>query len=734
MTDSALLEGLNPPQREAVAVEGGPVLVLAGAGSGKTRVLTHRIAHLTAAHGVPAQRILAVTFTNKAAGEMRERVMRLVPEMQFADSRIGTFHSICARLLRRDLARYADFSPNFTIYDRDDQLRAVKRAMATAGADDGKGSVTAKTFLSRISGAKGELQTPDELVQTAHTLIERRAVEVYRAYEAELAGANALDFDDLIAIPVRVLQREADLRALYQRRFEHILVDEYQDTNRAQYWLLRQLVGGNRNLFVVGDEDQSIYGWRGADVGNILNFERDYPDAAVIRLEQNYRSTRRILAAASSVIRYNTSRLGKELWTDGLEGERLTLIPALDSRDEAAHLVEEVSRAWRNGERALGDFAVLYRTNAQSRAIEDALRLAGLPYTIVGGVRFYERAEVKDVLAYLRALTNPRDTISLGRIINVPRRGIGAATLRAIEAHGRAAGCTLSEALGDLERIEGLKAGARARLAGFSDLMGALRALVPECPAATIAEEVLRQTDYIAHLRRTGDDDPESRVENVEELVTAIAQYTERTGDASLSGFLSEVALVTDIDQWEDRRDAVTLMTLHSAKGLEFPAVWITGLENGIFPLVRGVENEEEIEEERRLFYVGLTRAKERIYLSYAGYRFRYGGVEPSGRSRFLDEIPGDLIKVVGGGVAGKVRPERERTFEPVAGSRSDGPVEAVEGLPGLDVGAKVLHPAWGVGTVMEMRGRGKDLRLIVKFLSGGRKTLVARFATLEIL
>lgn len=706
------LDALNPRQKDAVTHTSGALLVLAGAGSGKTRVLAHRIAYLLAAGARPHE-ILAVTFTNKAAGEMKERVKGLVGDV-FAGLWMGTFHSICARMLRID-GRRMGIRSDFTVYDEQDQLALLKRAMADLGFSLTKTSPPA--VLSRISWAKSNLFSPDEMVEAGGDF-ERRIVDVYRAYESGLRASNALDFDDLIAVPVRLLRQHADVLERTAGRFHHILIDEYQDTNKAQYELVKLLSSLHRNLCVVGDDDQSIYRWRGADISNILNFEKDFPEAKVVRLEQSYRSTKTILAASQAVIAGNKRRKGKDLWTENEVGKKIGLALVASEQDEGRLVADMIDGLAREEGRRHSDFVVLYRTNAQSRSIEDAMRRKGMPYVIVGGTKFYERREIKDVIAYLRLIANPQDSVSLLRIINVPPRGIGDVTIGRLRDAALEQDCSLLEALGRVSEIGTLSGGAVKKLKAFAALLGELKAFAPEKTLGDLIGLVVEKSGYLAHLKEQATVEATTRIENLRELVASGHEFQERGEDATLDKFLEEVSLIMDIDMWDDRRDAVSLMTMHNAKGLEFPVVFIAGVEEGLIPHHTSFEDREEIEEERRLFYVGLTRARERVVISLASGRRGFQGWVAQTASRFLGEIPQEYIEVL--------------TGDHLSYQGDDRSWEAVEATV-VRVGARVRHPDWGVGRVVRCEGFGESLRLTVTFGPGLTKRIMARYANLEL-
>ena len=750
-------ESLNPPQREAVEHGEGPILVLAGAGSGKTRVLTTRVASLVRDHGVPVDRILAVTFTNKAAGEMKDRIGNLLGE-EPAGLWAGTFHAIGARILRAYAERLG-YSRAFTIFDADESLREVKRVQESLELDPKRWKP--KALRAVMSDAKNQLITPQEFQDEnaeSFDLFSRKVAELYPAYQSSLKEQNALDFDDLLVKPVELLANHEDVLARYRERFAFILVDEYQDTNRAQFRFLELLAGGHRNLMVVGDDDQSIYGWRGADIRNILDFEDTYPEARVVRLETNYRSTPDILEAANAVISQNVQRKGKTLRTERPSGEGLTVVRCQDERDEARWVVEEVERRILDENRSYRDFAVLYRTNAQSRALEDAFRRRGVPHQIVGGVRFYERREIQDVLGYLRLISNPRDDAAFSRVVNSPRRGVGAASQERLRAWAVAQGLSLLEAAGRAHDTPDLpRAGVKA-LARFSDLVKRYAQRAASYSVGELLEELVEELDLLTHLRNEGPDG-EDRAENVKELIAGAVDFepepleewgedeTAPEGMTELDLFLQQAALITDLDRTEAGEDSVTLMTLHNAKGLEFPCVVIAGMEEGLFPLARAFDEPDTMEEERRLFYVGLTRAEDKLILTYARERRRAGDIMPGHPSSFLRALPSEQVEErktrgatgsAGGGLRGP---------GPGGGSSSrrsgGGGAGRAQGTSGgeedvnqdqayLQPGERVVHGTFGSGTVAEVSGFGRDLQVSVDFDSVGRKKLLARYARLE--
>ena len=725
----SLLEHLNPEQQEAVKTVDGPVLILAGAGSGKTRALTYRIAYMVGEAGVPPGNILAVTFTNKAASEMAARVAALIGDVP--GMWIGTFHSTCARILRREV----DCIPrerNFAIYDTEEQPAEIKRAIAHLGLPPRQ--LVPAVVRSQISRAKNEFVGPEEFERLARTSFDQQVAQVYRAYRDALRRNNALDFDDLLLEPIRLFEDHPEVLEAYRNRFRYVLVDEWQDTNRPQYVFVRMLSEKHRNLCVVGDDDPSIYGWRGATIENILDFERGYRDARIIRMERNYRSTKRILTAGNHVVQNNVGRKGKVLWTDREEGEKLVLYEGVDDADEARYVVRTIQEEIARNDRPSRAFALFYRTNAQSRALEDELRRAGLPYTIVGGVRFYERKEVKDILAYLRLLANSKDEVTLRRIVNVPLRGIGDASMEKLEAFARDLGIGLFDALGRIEELESLSAAIARRFRSFRHLIDELFAFREEHPLDELAAEVVRSTGYLEMLQEEGSQEAETRTENVQELLAAIRVFMARSDDPTLDAFLEEVSLITDIDQWDREQDTVSLMTLHSAKGLEFPVVFITGLEDGLFPLARSTESQSELEEERRLFYVGITRAEERLYMTHVRKRrFGYDNVP----SRFLREIPQNLIEFA----RSETRPARWRTDTSREARKARRPEPEVEVHPAyedisqeplsLEVGSWVVHKNWGRGRIVETEGSGERMKLAVEFEGGTRKKLLVKYAGL---
>jgi DNA helicase-2/ATP-dependent DNA helicase PcrA len=709
-----LLDDLNPAQREAVTVGDGPVLVLAGAGSGKTRVIAHRIAWLLGSRGLDARNVLAVTFTNKAAGEMGRRVEELL-----AGGRaplIATFHGACVRMLRQHAA-HVGLARTFTIYDEDDRLGLVRECLRER--DLGEKALTASAVVHRISHAKNQMLMPDDLETQARGPREEQVAALFRRYQERLVAAGGVDFDDLLLLTVRLLDEAPAVLAWYRGLWRHVLVDEYQDTNRAQYRIVRALTAEHRNVFCVGDPDQSVYRWRGADLRNILDFERDYPGTRVIRLEQNYRSTKRILALAASVIANNRARKEKTLWTDNPEGVPAGVYRAWDEHEESNFVAQAIIRA--RGEGALWqDVAVFYRTNAQSRVLEDALRRGGVPYVIVGGVRFYERKEVKDALAYLRLVVNPADDAAFRRAIQSPGRGIGRATLARLDEVGTREGQSLL-ALASTPPPD-VTGKPRRALADFAVMVAGLASKRADMALPAYIDLVLDACGYRQALKQERTPEGVARLENLEELIAAAEDHERTQGSSALESFLDTVALVSDVDELPDGGRGVTLMTLHSAKGLEFPRVFLTGLEEGVFPHARALETSEEVEEERRLCYVGLTRAKERLYLSWALHRriHGYGVGEPS---RFLSEMPEEHLVPLN---APRAEPRFAEAPPPPA-------VDGDEPWP-LRVGDRVRHARWGEGLVVGLERDGTDVVVTVGFASVGRKKLSLQYAHLETL
>ncbi|MDH3519432.1 MAG: UvrD-helicase domain-containing protein [Myxococcales bacterium] len=729
MLDDSILEGLNAEQRVAVQSTKGPLLVLAGAGSGKTRVLTQRIAYLIGACGIAPEAILAVTFTNKAAGEMRERVEKLLgPEAR--PLWLSTFHSVCVRILRRDVG-HLGVSRGFVIYDESDSLGVVKASIRRQGFDPKL--LDPRRLRWRIDQWKNAGVDPAAASAAATDFEAERAAELYATYQRLLADADALDFGDLLLKTVELFERFPEVLAHYRRRWQYVMVDEYQDTNRIQYRLIQQLAGEHRNLCVVGDPDQSIYAWRGADVRNILDFERDYPDAVVVKLERNYRSTQPILEGASGVVANNLARKRKSLFTDREGGDPIRVFEAEDDREEARFVVGEIVEGARGASRAFGDFAVFYRTNAQSRVFEEELLQYDIPYVVVGGVRFYDRAEVKDALAYLRLVLNPADGAALRRIVNRPARGIGKTTLARAERIAEHEGTSLLEGLRRCAAHEG---GARTapKVGRFLALLEGLAGDVRGASPARAIAAVLERSGYLASLEKDGSPEAETRLENLRELMAAADDFAranaeiadENRSDVEL--FLDQVALVSDVDQYDRRGDTVSLMTVHSAKGLEFPIVFLVGLEEGMFPHAGASRDADGIEEERRLCYVGMTRAMERLTLTCASQRLRFGSRTYGVPSRFLQEIPASVVEAVGARRRRPLAAPRAESAYDYSYAQTD-PEESLEVAAGL----RVRHPHFGVGVVLSTTGRGPAQKLKIRFERAGVKTIVLKYANLEI-
>jgi DNA helicase II / ATP-dependent DNA helicase PcrA len=721
-----LLEGLNPQQRAAVVHEGGSLLIVAGAGSGKTRVLTHRVAWLLGHRGVQPGEVLAITFTNKAAGEMKDRVSKLVGGRARA-MWVSTFHSACVRILRAEGKRLG-FTSAFSIYDADDARRLMTTVCRDLDFDPKR--LSARSVSAQVSNLKNELVDFEEAKARASNHLERMVADAYGMYQDRLRRANALDFDDLIMTAVTLLQLFPDVAEHYHRRFRHVLVDEYQDTNHAQYVLVRELVGAGESaaeLCVVGDADQSVYAFRGATIRNIVQFEQDYPDATVIVLEQNYRSTQTILTAANAVISRNPDRKPKRLWSDAGDGEKIVGYVGDNEHDEAAWIAGEIDRLADEASVRACDVAVFYRTNAQSRVFEEVFIRVGLPYKVVGGVRFYERREVRDALAYLRVLVNPADTVSLRRILNVPKRGIGDTSEAAIALLSERERTSYFDALHHAEDAPGLATRSLNAIQGFVTLIDELTQMAEAAPG-DVLEAVLDRTGYLAELRASADPQDEGRVENLEELVSVAREFEQTRPDGTLGDFLEQVSLVADADQVPspDGSDGVvTLMTLHTAKGLEFPVVFLSGMEDGVFPHMRSMGNSAELEEERRLAYVGITRAEKRLYVSRANVRSAWGSPSYNPPSRFLDDLPAELIEWQGSTdvTASQLAIDRLNRRGRSAGT-------GLRPVPSLSPGDRVTHDAFGMGRVVTVRGADSSAEAEVDFGDEvGRKRLLLRYA-----
>lgn len=738
-----LTKHLNTPQAEAVEHYAGPLLILAGAGSGKTRVLTYRIGYLIKEIGVAPFNILAITFTNKAAAEMKERVNNLIGQRAEA-MWICTFHAACVRILRKEIGSLG-YDGNFVIYDSADQQTLIKHCLKELNIDDKR--FAPRAIAAGISQAKNKLLGPKAYEDQAYDYYQQTVSRVYQLYQTRLQTNNALDFDDLIMKTVALFEQHPEVLEYYQNRFRYILIDEYQDTNHAQYRLVKLLAAKHRNLCVVGDDDQSVYGFRGADIQNILDFERDYPEAKVVRLEQNYRSTKNILEAANEVISHNYGRKQKRLWTENPGGSLISLFTAQDEHQEAYYVAQKIVEGHDLHDRKYHDFAVLYRTNAQSRVIEEILMRNNVAYTIVGGLKFYERKEIKDVLAYLKVISNPLDGIGLQRVINVPRRGIGDTSLGKIAEYAREYGISLYDAMGRGQAIPGLTARVTKPIAEFVSLIEELRARKDDLPVTALTAEILEKSGYLKELESEKSVEAETRIENLKEFLTVTAEYDRASTEGSLEDFLAGVSLVADIDNLDDRSDAVVLMTLHSAKGLEFPVVFMIGMEEGIFPHSRSLMEEAELEEERRLCYVGITRAREELHLLNAWQRTLYGNYMHNLPSRFVSEVPDNLLYQAGTGhdvtsAAGHTAAGRQGNYAPenklrysganTASAANTASVGAAGAVGSYSLGDKVEHGKWGQGVVVSIKGNGEDAEISVAFPNIGIKTLVAKYAPLK--
>lgn len=757
---------LNERQAEAVATVSGPLLILAGAGSGKTRVLTYRIANLIAQGEATADQILAVTFTNKAAREMESRVLKLLTELGipvYERMWVSTFHSICARILREDI-HLLEYQPFFAIYDDSDQMSVIKKVLNALNINDKM--YPPRSFQAKINEAKQVAMTPDDLAKKGSMWWDERSIEVYRLYEDELKRSNALDFGDLLFKTYDLFRTYPEILQKYSDRFQHISVDEYQDTNHIQYLIVKQLAEQHRNLCVVGDEDQSIYSWRGADITNILTFEKDFPEAKVVKLEENYRSTKNIVSAASDVIRNNTERKDKTLFTQNEDGDLIVVHEDLNEYEEARFVVtniETLMKAEDGTPLNYSDFAVFYRTNAQSRVLEDLMRSHNIPYKLVGGVKFYERMEIKDVLAYLKTFVNPSDDIAVERIINVPARGIGKTTVEKIAEYGLKNRISFYDSILQVAEQRMVHSGAARKLRDFRNMMDNLTARAKELKLSELFVEILDATEYVIRLKEENTPESQSRIDNLEEFANAIRQFEQERGEeATLMNFLEEMALVSDADKMEEGDNFVTLMTLHISKGLEFPVVFIVGMEEGLFPSARSIDNSDPtgVEEERRLAYVGMTRARRRLFLSYARSRRVWGQEQMHPPSRFLKEIPDKYVHKqsriqrpafidrfrdkYGGGGAGdtdalrpysSARPERRR---PTAGGEFDQMPDyenvSQDGSRGFEKGMHVRHPTFGTGSIFQVEGSGDMQKVSVVFHDQTFKKFVVKYARLEII
>lgn len=739
-----IFEGLNPAQREAVEHINGPLLIMAGAGSGKTKVLTCKIANLLAQDILPYN-ILAITFTNKAAAEMRERVDRMIGE-KAKDVWLSTFHSFCARFLRREIEVLDGYKKNFIIYDSSDSQTVIKHCLKELNLDEKQ--YTPSSVQAAISNAKNTLQGPREMEREADTFFAQKIAEIYKIYQQKLRSNNALDFDDLLMVTVVLLQENEEILTKYQKRFKYILIDEYQDTNGAQYLLAKLLAAKYRNLCVVGDADQSIYGWRGADIRNIMDFEKDYPEAVTIKLEQNYRSTKNILAAANAVIEHNIERKPKELWTDNATGSKITSYLANDERDEANFIATTIIKEKTIFNTSYGDIALLYRTNSQSRVLEESFMKNGIPYTMVGGLKFYDRKEIKDILAYLRVIFNPRDTVSLMRIINVPKRGLGDTTVGKLNEFAMQNDMSLFDVVSNPDQVPGLTARVKRPLELFGEFIFKMMAYQSNMSVMDLIDHVMKESGYIAELESENKPENETRIENLKELLSVAKDFAKSDEVPNLENFLSNVALVSDIDNADLEEDRVTLMTLHSAKGLEFPLVFMTGMEEGLFPHSRTLMNETEIEEERRTCYVGITRARNKLYMTNAKMRTLYGKTVCYPQSRFMSEIPEEcierlVVRANSYGFASSNNPQigfnssfRSSTNLTSTPRNTTTPMVNAVGAgikPDNNVswkaGDKAKHGKWGIGTVVSVKGSGDEVELKIAFPEQGIKALMQKYA-----
>ncbi|MBS7010554.1 DNA helicase PcrA [Veillonella parvula] len=726
---NSLLTGLNKEQQQAVQHTEGPLLILAGAGSGKTKVLTVRIAHLLA-QGVNPYEILAITFTNKAAKEMKSRVEGLVGDVA---NRIwlSTFHSFCAKFLRFEIDSFLGYNSNFTIYDTSDSQAVIKAALKALNLDDKYYPVGA--MIATISDAKNQLLFASDFRKQARDFYQQKVADVYEYYERELRKNNALDFDDLLLVAVKLLQSNAAVLDKYSHRFRYVMIDEYQDTNHAQYLLAKLLASHWKNIAVVGDADQSIYAWRGADIQNILDFEKDYPNCTSIKLEQNYRSTKIILDAANAVIDNNEGRPEKNLWTDKTEGAKIQHFTAQSEHEEAAFIGDTIAKKHDIHDVPYGDMAILYRTNAQSRVLEEALIKRALPYTMVGGTKFYDRKEIKDVLAYLRVLYNPFDDLSLLRIINVPKRSIGATTVAKLQEYARANGTSLFMTLTQLHLIDSIKGKTKEKLEEFGILIFTLVSEMENRTVLDILESILDRTGYLAQLEESTDPQDQARAENIGELLSVAKDFQDTNPSGTVEDFLEQVALVNDVDSFEQEESKVTLMTLHAAKGLEFPIVFLCGLEEGLFPHSRTLMNPEEIEEERRLAYVGITRAEKELYISNATTRTVFGRTSSYLPSRFIDEIPEELVdglrakRKVPDDIKRHVPQHMSVTSRPVTK-----PIVRNEVIADWKVGDTAIHSKWGNGKVINVTGEGAGMKLTIEFPTQGVRVVMAKFAPVK--
>jgi DNA helicase-2/ATP-dependent DNA helicase PcrA len=731
---SIQIEQLNSIQKEAVESIDGPSLIIAGAGSGKTRTLTYRIANIIDRKKAKPSEILALTFTNKAAKEMRERTEKLLKGKSIAPLWIGTFHSVSARILRME-SEHLGYSRSFTIYDVDDQVRAIKKIAGMLSIPQQEFS--AKLIQSRLSRIKNRFISPKQLETIdTHDELDKLMPDIYRDYQKYLKNNNAMDFDDLLLNPIYLFDENETIRKKYASKFKYVLVDEYQDTNHAQYLLIQRLIKDHKNICVVGDEDQSIYGWRGANIENILNFNKDFSNAKVFKLEENYRSTSIIVEAANAVIKNNQSRLGKEVFSNKKSDEKIEVFKAETDQDEAKHIVDVIHTQMFSHKRSFNDIAILYRTNAQSRIIEDYLRRNTINYHIVGGIKFYERKEIKDLTSYLKVIVNPNDAIALKRIVNFPLRGVGETTVSKIEKFSEIDNVSLFEAMGRVDEIASISAAMSGRVVEFHKLISKFISLKDELSPVELTSALAEESGIMHHYKTEYDQyDSENRVANIEELLHSIEQFTEERKankkKAALEEFLEEISLLTDIDRWNENNNYVTLMTLHSAKGLEFPVVYIAGVEMNTLPIARSLSNKNELEEERRLFYVGITRAQEKLYISYANSRKKYNRIENSEPSIFLDEVPGDTIHYISNqppktkarGKRGKARKKKLKSY--FEDKQMDG--------ENFRIGQPVYHPTFGKGKVLSLEGSGDKTKISVHFKEQDIiKKLIKKYANLS--
>lgn len=733
------LKGLNDRQREAVLHEGGPLLILAGAGSGKTRVLTHKIAYLIEERRIFPGNILAITFTNKAANEMKDRIGNLL-DNNVEDIWMGTFHSVCVRILRRDINRIG-FERSFSIYDRDDQITLMKECIKERNLN--KEMYKERSVLSKISELKDSMVHSDTYINENYSDYYLRNIgELYALYEKKLKSNNALDFDDLIIKTVELFRTNPEVLDYYQKKFKYVFVDEFQDTNKTQYELVRLITSKHKNICVVGDEDQSIFGWRGADITNILNFEKDFSSSKIIKLEQNYRSTKKILKVANHVIKNNFDRKDKNLWTDNEEGSQVVVENLLDAQDEAYFVANKIEKLVSDGYE-LSDFAILYRTNAQSRSFEESFMRRNIPYKLVGGLRFYDRKEIKDIMAYLKMIQNPADDISLKRIINVPKRGIGKATIEKIEEYANQIDENMYSVLLEIDNIPKLSTRAKNNIKTFVDIINKFMAMSEVVSVNEFIEKIVYGIGYIKQLEDEGSIESQTRLENIKEFISVAVDFEVNNPDGTLEDFLANVSLLSDVDKTEDVDNSVTLLTIHSAKGLEFPVVFLVGMEEGLFPISRAIDNESELEEERRLCYVAITRAEKLLFITHSKIRTIYGKTEYSYPSRFLKEMPKDLIEPSisnGKSINRTEEKDDERLVNFVDYSKKAKPtinrpmpkqnVNSSE----VKVGIKVSHKKWGIGTIVQVKDKDNDKEIVIAFDKVGLKRLLLSIAPIEIM